>query len=72
MGGMLYEPEGRIECASHDQTYLVHWQSRGYGLTKTVRSLCSAEISSSEKSVSMVTCTNLAFKLPVPSVVLYS
>ena len=23
MAGMLYEPEGRIEHATHDQTYLV-------------------------------------------------
>ena len=32
MGGMLYEPEGRIEHASHDQTYLVHGWGRGRGL----------------------------------------
>ena len=30
----------------------------------TARSLCSAEISSSEKSVSMVTCTNLIYEGP--------
>ena len=32
MGGKLYEPEGRIECASHDQTYLVRGWGRGCGL----------------------------------------
>ena len=31
MGGMLYEPEGRIEHATHDQTHLV----RGWDRAKT-------------------------------------
>ena len=39
-----YEPEGSIERASHDQTYLVHGRSRECGLTLTVCYLCSAEI----------------------------
>ena len=30
--GKLYEPEGQIECASHDQTYLVHGCGMGCGL----------------------------------------
>ena len=33
MGGKLYEREGQIEHASHDQTYLVHGQGRRGGLT---------------------------------------
>ena len=32
MGGKLYEPERRIEHASHDQTYLVHGWGRWCGL----------------------------------------
>ena len=48
MGGKLYEPEGQIERASCEQTYLVHGRSRRCGLTMTAHSLCSAEIASSE------------------------
>ena len=32
MGGKLYEPEGRIELGSHEQTYLVRGWGRGCGL----------------------------------------
>ena len=32
MGGKLYEPEGRIELATHDQTHLVRGWGRGRGL----------------------------------------
>ena len=54
MGGKFYKPKGRIEHASHDQTYLVHGRSRRCGPTLMARNLRSAEILSSEKSVSMV------------------
>ena len=46
-----------------DQTYLVHGWSRGCGPTMAVCSLCSTEISSSEKSVSMVMCTKVTKRL---------
>ena len=42
-----------------------HGWSRGCGLTMTVCSLCSAEILSSEKSVSMVICTKLCDMFPM-------
>ena len=32
MGGELYEPEGRIERASHDKAYMVRGWGRGRGL----------------------------------------
>ncbi len=32
MGGKLYEPEGQIQHASHDQTYVVRGWGRGHGL----------------------------------------
>ena len=53
MGG-IYEPKGQIERASCDQTYLVQ---RIWANFDGAYSLCSAKISSSETSVSMVTCT---------------
>ena len=54
MGGKLYERKGQIECASRDQTNLVQ---RIWAIYDGAYSLCSAKISSSETSVSMVTCT---------------
>ena len=32
MGGMLYEPKGQIEHATHDQSYYAHGWGREFGL----------------------------------------